>query len=427
MELAIMTVSFFFMLFSGIPLLVAMVLASVAFMGTVSQGYSMETVFMTLENALESFPLLAVPLFIIAGELINHGGLGKRVIHFVSTLLGFLPGGLGIVSVGSSMVFAGLSGSAVADSSAIGSVMIPGMEQKGYSKAFAAAIISAAGTIGVIIPPSIPMIIYSFVANVSLAQLFIAGAVPGVLIGLGLMFICVVTAIRRGYEGHGTRPRLFEILRGIAESIPAILFLVIILGGIFGGIFTPTEAAAVAVVYGFLLGIFFYQELKWRDIPGILLRASILSASILIVVGAAAVLSWALTAENVPKAITDVLLSFTNSRIVFLLILNIFLLILGMFMDAMSGLMLSVPLFLPVATAFGIDPVHLGVIMVCNLAIGLYTPPVGPCLYVATKIGNVSIGETTRELIPFFLISLLMLAAITYIPELSLWLTGFFR
>ena len=418
---------FLFLIFSGVPLAFSMALTTIIFSLFIAHAsYSLEGIFLTFLTGAEAFPLLAVPLFILAGELINTGGIGVRIIRFLTGLVGFLPGGLGLVTVGASMVFAGISGSAVADSSAIGSIMIPGMAQKGYTKRFASALVAAAGTIGVIIPPSIPMVVYAFIANVSLGDLFLAGVVPGIFFGVGMMMICVIIAKRRGYDVGGERAPLNEVIKGMIECLPAFLMPIIILGGIFGGIFTPTEAAAVAVIYGFVVSMFLYKETKWSDLPRIFRESMVTSGTVLLVICSTTALTFIVTSENIPKIITEFLLGLTSEKWVYLIIINVFLLIVGMFVDALSGLLISVPLLMTSAVAFGVDPIHLGIIMVCNLAIGLYTPPVGVCLFVSARIGKVPIGEVVKELIPFFAISLIVMMMVTFIPDMSLWLVRMF-
>ena len=429
MEAIILFATFLTLIFTGVPLAFAMALTTIIFSLFVAHAsYSMEGIFLTFLTGAESFPLLAVPLFILAGELINTGGIGVRIIRFLTALVGRLPGGLGLVTVGASMVFAGISGSAVADTSAIGSIMIPGMEKKGYPRTFSSALVAAAGTIGVIIPPSIPMVVYAFIANVSLGDLFLGGVVPGIFFGGGMMILCVIIAKKRGYDiGDVQKASNKEILQGLIECLPAFLMPVIILGGIFGGIFTPTEAAAVAVVYGFVVSMFHYRETKWSDLPKIFKDSMITSGTVLLVICSTTALTFIVTSENIPKIITEFLLGITTQKWIYLVIINVFLLIVGMFVDALSGLLISVPLLMTSAVTFGVDPIHLGVIMVCNLAIGLYTPPVGVCLFVAARIGKVPIGAVVKELIPFFAISLVVMLMVTFIPDMSLWLVRMFH
>jgi C4-dicarboxylate transporter, DctM subunit len=411
----------------GVPLFFALVLATLGYAAIAPSAPPMEALVINFITAIEGFYFLAIPLFVVAGELISQGGAGQRLIRFATALLGFLPGGLGIVTVSSSMLFAGMSGSAVADSAAVGSVMIPGMQRKGYTPEYAGALVAASGTIGIIIPPSIPMLLYAFIANVSVADLFISGIVPGVLFGVGMMVICWRHARRTGIDVGGKRPSGREVLNSFLESLPALLLPAIILGGIFLGIFTPTESAAVAVVYALLIGRFLYRDLRWSQLPKILADSFITSATVLLVVSAATVLSWIITFESVPQDLMAVIARFASGKIGFLLLVNLFLLILGILLEPPPALLIAVPLLLPLAVQYGVDPVHLGLIMTCNLAIGLFTPPVGGTLFVAAKIARVSMGGISRELIPHFVMCLVVLLLVTYVPVLPMGLVWLFR
>ncbi len=426
MLITLMFVAFLVLIAIGVPLFFALALATLGYAAIAPSAPPMEALVINFVTAIEGFYFLAIPLFIVAGELISQGGAGQRLIRFATRLLGFLPGGLGIVTVSSSMLFAGMSGSAVADSAAVGSVMIPGMQRKGYSAAYAGALVAAAGTIGIIIPPSIPMLLYAFIANVSVADLFISGIVPGLLFGLGMMVLCWRHARRTGIDVGGARPDRREVVGAFLEALPALLLPGIILGGIFSGLFTPTESAAVAVVYALAIGLFLYRDLRLAQLPGILVDSFVTSATVLLVVSAATVLSWIITFESVPQHLLKLIETFASSKVLFLMLVNVFLLILGILLEPPPALLIAVPLLLPLATQYGVDPVHLGLIMTCNLAIGLFTPPVGGTLFVAAKIARVSIGGITRELVPHFLMCLLILMLVTYVPLVPMglvWLT----
>lgn len=411
----------------GVPLAFAMLLTVVAFVLLLGKSYPLEAVFLTFIGGIEPFHLIAIPLFVLAGELMTRGGVGVRIVGFATRLLGFLTGGLGMVTVAASMLFAGMSGSAVADSAAVGSVMIPGMERRGYSRAYAAALVAAAGTIGIIIPPSIPMIVYAFVAGVSVAELFIAGIVPGLLFGIGLMAWSAYVGRRRGWDLGGERAGFGELARSFVDALPALLVPAIILGGIFGGIFTATEAASVAVIYALVVGLFVYRDLKIADLPEIVLQSFVTSATVLIVIGAATALAWVVTYEGLPFKLVNLMKTWTDSPIVFLLLANLLLLVLGMFIDTVSAMIVTVPLLLPVAKAFGIDPVHFGLVLTCNLAIGLYTPPVGFNLFLATRIAGESVGRVVRELVPILVMSLAILLLLSFVPWLSMALVHLYR
>ena len=422
MLIALMFLAFLVLIAVGVPLFFALVLATIGYVAVAPSGPPMEALVINFVTAIEGFYFLAIPLFIVAGELISRGGSGQRLIRFATALLGFLPGGLGIVTVSASMLFAGMSGSAVADSAAVGSVMIPGMQRKGYSASYAGALVAAAGTIGIIIPPSIPMLLYAFIANVSVADLFISGIVPGLLFGFGMMILCWRHARKTGIDIGGPRPRLDELGKTFVQSLPALLLPGIILGGIFSGLFTPTESAGVAVVYALVIGVFLYRDLKWSQLPDILIDSFITSATVLLVVSAASVLSWIITFESVPLDLMKLLSNFASNKFVFLLLANIFLLVLGILLEPPPALLIAVPLLLPLATQYGVDPVHLGLIMTCNLAIGLFTPPVGGTLFVAARIARVSMGAITRDLIPHFFMCVAILLLVTYVPVIPMGL-----
>jgi C4-dicarboxylate transporter DctM subunit len=418
---------FFAIALAGVPLVWALLLTTLAANEIVAWPYPLQAIFVNFLGGVEPFHLVAVPLFIIAGDLISRGGVGARMIDFARTLLGWLPGGLGIVTVASCLLFGAVSGSAIAAAAAIGSVMIPGMVRQGYSAAFASALVACAGTLGVIIPPSIPMLVFAFVANISVAELFVAGLVPGVLFGLALMAICVREGIRTGCDVGGRPAPLAEIARSFRAAAPALVMPVLILGGIYSGIFTPTEAAAVAVAYGFLVAMLFYRDLELRMLPALLLDSMITSAVVMLVLGATNALAWLITLEQVPVQLTALVRQLAGSRWTFLLLLNVILLVLGIFLEPLPALLLSAPLFIPAARAYGVDPVHLGLIFTCNLAIGLYSPPVGGTLFVAAKLGNVGIAAISRALIPLFLASLGVMALITYVEVLPMGLVWWLR
>jgi C4-dicarboxylate transporter, DctM subunit len=425
MVLSVICILFFGLALMGMPLVWSLLLTTIATIAIFSRSYPLEAIFLTFVGGVEPLHLAAIPLFILAGELISQGGVGRRLINFAGILLGFLPGGLGVVTVASSTLFGAISGSAVADSAAIGSVMIPGMTRKGYPKSFSAALVATSGTLGILIPPSIPLLVYGFVGNVSVAELFLSGIMPGLLFAACLMLLCIYKGRKLGCDPGGTRPD-FKILRvTLIDTLPALLAPVIILGGIYSGLFTPTEAAAIAVVYGLVVALLVYRELSIRDLPGLALQAMITSAVVMIVIGATAALAWLITAEQVPAQFSDWIAQISNSKWVFLALLNILLILVGIFLEPLPALILTAPLFIPTAKAFGVDPVHLGLIMTFNLAIGLYTPPVGGTLFVAARIANVGIGAISRELIPMFGIAIAVLIAITYveaIPMALVWL-----
>jgi C4-dicarboxylate transporter, DctM subunit len=418
---------FFLVALAGIPLVYAILITTVGAIWWKGLSHPLETIFLTYIGGVEPFILIAVPLFIVAGELLSSGGVGQRIVRFARTLFGFLPGGLGIVTVASCLLFGGVSGSAIAGAAAVGSVMIPAMVGSGYSRGFAAALVAAAGTLAVIIPPSIPMLVYGFVASTSVRDLFIAGIVPGILFGLGMMAVCVWYGKKTGCDVGGQRAGAPEMWRAFKAAFPALLMPVIILGGIWSGFFTPTESAAVAVVYGLFVAILLYGDLQWRDLPRLVLGSFTTSAVVMVVIGATAALAWLITVEQVPAMLTGLVQEYAHSKWVFLMMVNVFLLLLGIFIEPIPALILTAPLLVPLVRVYGVDPVHLGLIVTCNLAIGLYSPPVGGTLFVAARIARVGMGALSRELIPIFAVSLFVLALITYIEVLPMGLVWLFR
>jgi C4-dicarboxylate transporter DctM subunit len=417
---------FFGFALAGLPIVWSLLVATVAYMLMSDGGYTFEGLYLAFVGGVEPFHLFAVPMFIVAGELMSAGGVSRRLIAFARACLAFLPGGLGVVTVSSSMVFAGISGSAVADSAAVGGVMIPGMRRRGYPASFAAALIAVAGTIGIIIPPSIPMIVFAFVGNVSVRDLFLAGFVPGLLFGLALIGWCIYVGKTRGWDPGERMGSASEIGRTFLACLPALMMPVLVLGGIFGGVFTPTEAGAVAIFYALAVGLL-YRELTLADVPRVLRDSFVTSATVMMVIGATTALAWVITLEGVPFMIVEWIRAFTSSKEVFLLLVNILLLLLGIFLEPVPALILTAPLLLPVAKAMGVNDVHFGLIMIFNLALGLFTPPVGGTLFVAAKIAGVRMGEITRDLMPMFALSLVVLAIVTYFPALVLAPVGWFR
>lgn len=332
-----------------------------------------------------------------------------------------------MVVVGASMIFGGISGSAIADSAAIGSVMIKNMAREGYNTAFAAGLVAAAGTIGIIIPPSIPMLIYGFVGNVSVADLFLAGVVPGLMFGLFFMAVCYYVGKTTKCDPGGRTISGKELLSSFIGTAPALFMPILILGGIFTGWVTPTEAAALAVVYGLFVTTVVYRDFKLRDLPSLLVDSFVTSAVVMVVIGATSVLGWLITLEQMPQILVEFVQAYSSGPWMFLLMVNIVLLILGLVLDPVPAILLTAPLFLPTAQAFGIDPVHLGVIMTCNVAIGLFTPPVGATLYVASRISGVGVLSIARSMAPLYIAAIFALALVTYVPFVSMGMVYLFR
>lgn len=371
-------------------------------------------------SGMDSFPLLAIPLFILAGNLMNTGGITIRLVAFAKVLVGHLRGGLAQVNIVSSVLFAGLSGSAVADTSALGSMLVPAMEKDGYSRKFAVAVTAASSIIGPIIPPSIIMIVYAYVMNVSVAALFAAGILPGLTMAFGLMAITSYLGKARNFPKNERRATGREAAGAFKHAFIPLMTPVIILGGIVSGIFTPTEAAGSAVIYAILVGLFFTKSLKLADLPKILTTTGVTSASILIVVGAAAAFGYAVTLSQLPIRIAGFLPDISSNVMVILLLVNILLLATGMFLDSGPAIIILAPLLGPALQNYGVDPLHLAAIMSINLTIGLATPPLGLVLFVGSSISGVPVSTIAREMTPFYLVHFAVILAVTYVPALSL-------
>lgn len=375
---------------------------------------------------LDSFSLLAIPFFILAGNLMDKGGISIKIINFAAALVGHIRGGLAMVTVVASMIFGAVSGSGAAASAAIGSIVIPQMKKEGYKDKFSAAITSISGPIGVIMPPSVVMVVYAIAANVSIGDLFMAGYIPGILIGLVLCIAVYFLAIKNKFPA-GERATFGELIRSFFDSVWAILMIVIIMGGIMSGFFTATEAAVVAVVYAIIVGKFVYKKLSFKDLPQIFYDSGKISAAIMFVVATTNILAWLITKQQVARQVTDFMLSITDNKIIILLLLNLILLFLGMILDSTPAIILSVPILLPVATGLGIDPIHFGIIMILNLAIGMSTPPVGLTMFVSSGIAKVPIAKMIKPTVPFWIATLIILMLITYVPEISLFLPDLFK
>ncbi|MEL6254200.1 MAG: TRAP transporter large permease [Bacteroidota bacterium] len=389
------------------------------------KGLPLLIVPLKMYSGIDVFVLLSIPGFILAGNLMNHGGLTEKIIHFCNHLLGHIRGGLALANIGASMLFAGISGTAVADTASIGSVMIPAMKKEGYKVDFACAVTASSSTVGPIIPPSVPMIIAATLSGLSVGRLFLAGAIPGFMLGIGLMLVAYIISVRENYPKL-QRSTLRQIGKGFIDTFWALLMTFIILFGIIGGVFTPTEASIIAVVYALLIGAFVYRKLTLRNIPVIILDSMKTSASLMVLVGFANLFGWILITERLPQAISEGILDFTQNKYLVLLLINILLIFVGTFMETIAALLILFPILLKVAVTVGVDPIQFAVIAVLNLMIGLTTPPVGVCLFVSSSIGKISIGEVSKAGFPFFLLSLGVLALVTLIPELSLFLPGLF-
>ena len=413
--------SLFGLLILGVPIAYALGLAAI--ITAIYVGLPLEAVLLKVSDGVDDFALLAIPFFVFAGALMAEGGMARRLIAFANIFVGFLRGGLAMVNILASMFFGGISGSAIADTSSIGSIMIPMMRKQGYPDHFAVNVTITSSVQGIIIPPSHNAIIYTYAAGgtISIAQLFMAGIIPGIMIGVALMILAFVVSVKREYPKGDFVP-LKEALRITWESAAGLFTVVIIVGGIIGGVFTPTESAAVAVVWAFFVTMFIYRDLKWRYLPQVLQSVIRTVAMVMIVIGFAASFGYLMTLMQIPAKVTQLLLSLSDNKYALLMLINVMLLALGTFMDMAPLILICTPILLPVIKAIGVDPVHFGIIMMLNLGIGLVTPPVGTVLFVGCAIGKVPIERASRHLWPFWLAMLIVLMLVTYIPALALWI-----
>lgn len=426
LEISILVISFFILLGLGVPVAYCIGLSSLCtILVTMDSIPAFTTLSQRMATGMDSFSLLAIPFFVLAGQLMNKGGIAARLIDLARAIVGPFPGGLAFINILACMLFGAISGSAVAAASAIGGFMVPRMEKEGYDKAFGAAVNLTSASTGLIIPPSNILIVFSLASGgVSIAALFIAGYIPGILLGLSLMVVSAIVAIRKGYKSsEQTSIRIF--FRALLNALPSLLLLVVVIGGIVAGIFTATEASAIAVLYTLVLAMV-YREVKWKDMPSILLDTTVTTSIVLMLVATSMGMSWVLSYENIPQSVTDLLLNVSDNPVVILLLINLLLLIVGMFMDMTPAVLIFTPIFLPVVTAIGMNPIHFGIIMVMNLCIGLCTPPVGSLLFVGCSVAGLSIQKVLRPLLPMFIAMMVVLMLVTYIPELSLWLPGLF-
>lgn len=426
MEVLVLVLSFVVLLGLGMPIAWSIGLSSLLTMLlSIPLLPAVTTVAQRMATGLDSFALLAIPFFILAGQIMNRGGVARRLIGFARSLANALPGGLAHVNILAAMLFGAIAGSAVAAASAIGSFMTGEMEKEGYSKEFSAAVNITSATTGMVIPPSNILIVYSLASGgVSVAALFLAGYLPGILTGLLLMLVAGIWAYRKGFRG-GKRSSLREIAIAFRDALPSLLLLLVVIGGIVAGVFTATEASAVAVVY--CLGLaFWYREIGLRDLPDIFLQSAGTTAIVLLLIGTSMSMSWIMAYENIPQSITSFLLGVSDNKFVILLIINLILLFVGVFMDMTPAVLIFTPIFLPVTNALGIDPIHFGIIMVMNLCIGLCTPPVGSVLFVGVGVAGTTIEKTIRPLLPLFAAMLLALLLVMLVPGLALWLPAAF-
>jgi tripartite ATP-independent transporter DctM subunit len=370
---------------------------------------------------MDVFVLLSIPGFILAGNLMNQGGITQRIIRFANAIVGWIKGGLGLTNISASMLFGGITGTAVADAASLGGVLIPGMKKAGYTADFSAAVTAASSTVGPIIPPSVPMIIVGALSGISVGKMFLAGAIPGILMGVAMMVTCYVISVRRGFP-HQPWQGWGEVARAFGGAFWAIAMTFLIIYGLLSGYATPTETAVVASVYALVVGAFIYRELPLRRVPGIIADSAVAAAGILALVGFANVFGWILVSERIPQAIADGVLGLTTNKLVVILLINLLLLFVGMFMETIAALIILFVPLLSLAEAVGIDPLHFATFAVLNLMIGLTTPPVGVCLFVCANIARLPLAPVVRAILPFLLTNILVLLAVSYFPPLSTWL-----
>jgi len=423
----ILVLSFIFFICIGTPVAWSIAISSLlTIIVSIPLLPAVTTIAQRMATALDSFALLAIPFFILSGQLMTQGGIADRLIRFAKTIVGALPGGLALINIISAMLMGAIAGSAMASASAMGSILGPEMEKEGYAKQYGAAVNITSATIGLIIPPSNVLIVYSLASGgVSIAALFLAGYIPGILTGLFLMIVAGIWAKKHHYKTF-KRSSLNEIAQSFLIAFPSLLLLVIVIGGIVGGLFTATEASAIAVLYSVVLG-FVYKEIKFNDIPKILLDSAKTSAVVMLLIAASMGMSWIMSYENIPQNLSDFLLNISDNKIIILFIINILLLFVGIFMDITPAVLIFTPIFLPVVKTLGIDPIQFGIMMVLNLCIGLCTPPVGSVLFVGIGIAKTSIEKVIRPLLPMFFAMILALILITFIPQITLWLPRIFN
>jgi len=424
MEL-LLVAAFIFTMALGIPVAFCLALTSLIVLLAIGD-IPLHLIPQRMFTGMDSFPLMAVPFFILAGELMNSAGITRRIVRFATVLVGSIRGGLAHVNIVASMFFAGISGSAVADTAAMSSILIPAMEKDGYDKTFSAAVTAASSVIGPIIPPSIPVVIFAMVGSVSVGGLFLAGMLPGILIGIGLMAVSYLLAKKHDY---GTKMPLASFREMIAAAWGALIPLfmpIIILGGILSGIFTPTEAAAVAVAYAILVGFFVLRTIRLKQLPDIFFRSMVTPSTILLVMATANLFTWILGTQQIPQALARAVTSITTDPLILLLLINLILLVVGCFLEGLAAIVILVPILMPIATQAGIDPLHFGIVVVMNLVIGLITPPLGLCLFVACSVARVDLMRLIRVTFPFLLVELIALLLVTYIPAIPLWIPHLF-
>lgn len=420
----ILLAAFATFLFGGVPIVFALGIA--AAIGLWVSDIDLVVVVQRTVSGTQSFSLLAVPGFILAGELMFRGGLSRRLIRMCNSLVSRFRGGLGMVLVMSATFFAAISGSAPATTAAIGKIMIPEMEKRRYERSFATALATASGPIGQMIPPSIPMIVWGVISETSITRLFLSGVIPGLLIALGLMFLCFLTDVHAKRKSETVTTDFPEVRAAFKDGLWALMAPVIILGGIYGGIFTPTEASAIGVAYGFVVGVFVYKELTWADLPQVILTAMKTTTVVIFVIATAGIFGWLVTLEDLPNAIAERVFSISSNPIAILLMINALLLFIGAIMDNIAAMLILGAVLISLGQQLGLDPTHLGAIVVINFAVGMATPPFGYSLFVGAAISGLSVEQISRSLWPMLLVQIVVLMLLTFIPPITLFLPNLF-
>ena len=416
---AMMFITFLVLLLIGVPIAFSLGLSSLFYLFT--NNIPLTVISQKFYSGMDSFTLLCIPGFMLAGALMNGGGITRRILNFCNSFLGHFRGSLALVNIVASMVFAGISGTAIADVCSLGSMLIPAMVDDGYDDDFSVAVTAASSVVGPIIPPSVPMVIAGSCVSISVGKMFQAGIIPGILLGMALCIPTYIISVKRNYPRHdraGWKVRL----ETTKDAIWAMLMPVILLGGILSGVFTPTEASIVTCVYALVVGVFVYKEIQITDIPRIVWENIRACASIIVLIGLANVFAYILTAERIPQMVANSILSITDNRIVVILLINVVLLFVGMFMESLAAILITFPVLLPVATAVGMEPVHFALMAILNLMLGLTTPPVGMCVCTGAQIGKISAFKAFKATIPFLATSLIVLMLVSFIPQLTLWI-----
>ncbi|MGM8213890.1 TRAP transporter large permease [Virgibacillus sp. W0430] len=419
----IMILLFFLLMFFGVPIAFAM--GASALMYIMVEGIPLSMVAQQFFSNSQSFAFLAIPFFILTGSLMVHGGIAQRIIKLADTMVRQLPGGLGCVSVVTSMGMAGVSGSSVADAASVGSVLIPEMKRKGYSSSFSAAINASSSVVGIIIPPSSTMIIIAWLANLSVAQMFLAGVIPGILIGVAFLFFTIFISIRRGYPRE-QRATFSEFVTSFRNAIWALILPIVLIYVIVFGVATATEAAALAAVYAFLVGTVVYRTLNFKKIVASLVDAVYGTAIVMFIVSTSTIFTWVLISESIPKMLGEMLLGLGIADWGLILLLVVIMLLAGMVIELVPNLFIFIPIFFPIAQTLGMDPLHFSIVMLCTLALGLFTPPVGSTLYISIHLAKIDMEDTIKDIMPFFLVGAVVVLLITYIPALTLWVPSIF-